>query len=211
MKYLIFGLLLMSTTLFAQNDKKAQDILNKISADVKALNSFYIEFNMDISNPATGEKSNDKGTGFVKGNKYYTSFGKNTLICNGLKVWTVVKDEKVTYQADVDSNDDALTPKKIMTIWESGFKSKYEKETTIDGKKVHQISLFPIKPGEVNYHTITLYVTSDSNELYQGILKTKDGGIMKYTITKLEKNKAVEDAKFVYNPQNFPGYQLVKD
>lgn len=211
MKYLVIGLLLFTGFAFGQSDQESQKILNSISKDIQSLKSFYIEFTMKVTNPSTGQNSNDKGLGYVMGNKYFASLGNNTLISNGLKSWTVVKEEKVTYQADVDDDEDALTPKKIMTIWEDGFKSRYDKKTTINGKSVHQISLFPTNPGEVNYHTIIIYVTTDNNQLYQGIMKTKDGSTMTYTINKFEKNKEVDNSKFVYNPKNYPGYQLIRD
>lgn len=212
MKYLFIGILFITSSLFAQSDKKSEDILNKMSTEIKGLSSFYIEFTMNVKNPATGENSNQKGFGYVKGDKYFASLGQNTLVSNAVKNWTIVKEEKVTYQSDVDLNDEeAMHPKKLMTIWENGFKSKYNKITKLDNKNVHQIDLFPVNPGKVNYHTITLYVDSDSNELYQAIMKTKDGSTMTYTINTFDKNKSVQDSKFVYNPQNYPGYQLIRD
>lgn len=212
MKYLLFVSLLITGTLFAQSDVESKKILDKVSKDIKGLSSFYMEFDVSIKNGATGENSNQKGTGYVKGEKYFATLGETTLISNSIKTWTVLKEEKITYQGDVDDNDDeALTPKKLMTIWESGFKSKYNKETTIAGQKVHQIDLYPTNPAKVNYHTITLYVEVGNNELFRAVMKTKDGSLMTYTINKLEKNKAVADSKFVYNPKDYPGYQLIRD
>lgn len=167
---------------------------------------------MHTKNKATGEDSKEKGSGYVKDNKYYAELGNNTLISNGFKSWTVVKDEKVTYQNDVDpSDDDAITPKKLMTIWENGFKSKYNKVEDINGKSYHQIGLFPTDPSKVNYHTVILYISVDSNQLYKAIMKTKDGGVVNYTINKFVKNKSVDASKFVYNPKKYPGYKLIRD
>jgi outer membrane lipoprotein-sorting protein len=167
---------------------------------------------MNVRNLATGENSNQDGLGFVKGEKYYAALGDNILISNAMKNWTVVKEEKVVYQSAVDYDDEeSMNPKKLMTIWEEGFKSKYVKQTTLNGKKVHQISLYPTNPGEVNYHTLTLFVGVDQPDLQRAIMKTKDGSTITYTINSFEKNKSVADAKFVYNPQKFPGYQLIRD
>lgn len=212
MRYLIIGLLFITSTLFAQSDKQSSTILNKVSSEMKAMSSFYMEFTVHTKNSATGEDSNIKGSGYVKGNKYYAVLGNNTLISNGFKSWSVVKDEKVTYQNDVDpDDDDAITPKKLMTIWENGFKSKYNKEVKIDGKSYHQIDLFPTNPANVNYHTITLFIGTETNQLYRAIMKTKDGGIVTYTINNFVKNKPVSDSQFVYNPQEYPGYKLIRD
>src|SRR5690554_2555822 len=140
MKYLFIGVLFITSALFAQSDQKSEQILNNISSDIKKLNSFYIEFNMTVQNSATGENSNQKGLGYVKGDKYYASLGQSILVSNAVKNWTIIKEEKVTYQSDVDLDDDeAMNPKKLMTIWESGFKSKYDKETLLNNKSVQQI------------------------------------------------------------------------
>ncbi|MDX1652917.1 MAG: outer membrane lipoprotein carrier protein LolA [Brumimicrobium sp.] len=212
MKYLVIAISLITSTLFAQSDEKSQNILDKMSSEIKGMNSFYVEFSMKVKNPDTGEDSKQSGHGYVKGNKYYAELGENVLISNGEKIWTVVKEEKVTYQSNAnDEDEESINPKKLMTIWEEGFKSKYVKEETLNGEKVHVIHLFPTKPGEVSYHTIILYISTKDNSLKQAVMKTKDGSTMTYTVTNLEKNKEVSDSKFVYNPQKYPGYQLIRD
>lgn len=212
MKYLMIFILLTTSTLFAQNDEKSEKILNEMSSDIKNLNSFYVEFEMHVKNSTTGEDSKQNGTGYVKGEKYYATLGQNILISNAQKNWTVVKEEKVTYQSDADQEDDeSINPKKLMTIWESGFKNKYAKQESLNGEKVHVINLFPTNPGEVSYHTIILYIGVDDNELKRAIMKTKDASTMTYTIEKFEKNKDIPDSKFVYNPQKFPGFKLIRD
>jgi outer membrane lipoprotein-sorting protein len=212
MKYIFIAIAFLTSSVFAQSDEKSENILNKMSSEIKGMESFYVEFTMNVKNEATGENSSQDGYGYVKGEKYYAALGDNVLISNAMKNWTVVKEEKVVYQSDVNYDDDeSMNPKKLMTIWEEDFKSKYVKATTLNSKKVHQINLYPTNPSEVNYHTITLYVGVDSKDLQKAIMKTKDGSTMTYAISKFDKNKSVTDNKFVYNPQKFPGYQLIRD
>ncbi|MEX2484498.1 MAG: outer membrane lipoprotein carrier protein LolA [Brumimicrobium sp.] len=212
MKYLIIALSLITSSLFAQTDDKSKSILDNMSKEIKELNSFYLEFEMNVNNPTTGEDSKQTGHGYVKGDKYFATLGDNILISNGQKNWTVVKEEKVTYQSNADEDDEeSINPKKLMTIWETGFKSKYTKEETLNGKKVHVINLYPTDPEEVSYHTIILYIQVNNSELQKAIMKTKDGSTMTYSVNKFEKNKEVEDSKFVYNPQKYPGFKLIRD
>jgi outer membrane lipoprotein-sorting protein len=212
MKYLMIFIVLATSTLFAQNDEKSEKILNSMSSEIRKLNSFYLEFEMHVKNATTGEDSKQKGTGYVKGDKYYATLGENILISNAQKNWTVVKEEKVTYQSDAGEEDEeSINPKKLMTIWETGFKNKYAKKETVNGQSVHVINLFPTNPGEVSYHTIILHIGVDNNELKKAIMKTKDGSTMTYSIDKFEKNKEIPDSKFIYNPQKFPGFKLIRD
>ncbi|MDX2360910.1 MAG: outer membrane lipoprotein carrier protein LolA [Crocinitomicaceae bacterium] len=211
MKFLITLLTFVSfaTVSFSQD---SQAILDKLSKKINSQTSFYVEFSATIKNTATGTDESETGKGWVKGNKYYASFGNNTIISNGLKTWTIVKEEKMVYVSDADEDDEeSINPKKLMTIWESGFKNKYIKETTVNGDAVHVINLYPNKPAEVDYHTIILYISKAKNELVKVVMKTKDGTTMTYLLTKFTANPEVGDSKFVFNSQKYPGYSVIKD
>ncbi len=193
-------------------DAKSQGILDKVSTKMKDYKSFYIEFSASVKNSASGVNESEIGKGWVKGNKFYASYGDNTIICNGTKTWTVVKEEKSVYESDASSNDDeSINPKKLMTIWETGFKNKYEKEENLNDEKVHVIYLYPKNPAKVDYHTIILYISKTDLELKKAIMKAKDGTAMTYSLTKFTPNSSVEDSKFVFDTKKYPGYTVIKD
>ncbi len=210
MKYFFVLLSLIGFTAFGQ-DAKADQILKQISDKVKSSSSFYMEFSANIKNASSGVNENNTGKGWVKGNKYYATYGEAVRLSNGKKVWTILKDDKMVYISDVDAGDAAMNPKQILTMWENGFKTKYEKETTLGNEAVHMINLYPKDPKKAEYHTITVYVSKASNELKKATMKGKDGTTMNYTVNKLQFNTAVEDSKFVFDKSKFPGYQIVED
>lgn len=212
MKYLVFLLTFLPFINNAQNDPKADAILDKVSAKMKSYSSFYIEFSAKTVNKSTGLNDAQTGKGWVKGNKYCASFGDNTILSNGMKTWTVVKEEKAVYEADASEDDEeGLNPKKLMTIWESGFKSKYEKETAVGNETCHEIKLFPTNAGDVEYHTVVVYVSKSSNNLKKAVMKMKDGTTMTYHLTKFEANTTVADSQFVFNSKKYPGYTVIRD
>jgi outer membrane lipoprotein-sorting protein len=211
MKLLLFAFSIISFVSFGQ-DSKAQGILDKLSTKMKAQKSFYIEFSATIKNASTGANESETGKGWVKGDKFYASYGENTIISNGTKTWTVMKSEKEVYESDASAGDEeSMNPKRLMTIWESGFKNKYQKEETLNGEKVHVIDLYPKNAGKVDYHTIVLYISKEDNELKKAIMKSKDGTTMTYSLTKFTSNATVEDSKFVFDIKKYPGYTLIKD
>lgn len=212
MKYLFIVVSIISFTAFGQTDDKSDKILNGLSKDIKALETFYMEFTMNVVNSATGENSTQKGYGYVKGEKFNAQLGENEIVSNGVKVWTIVNEEKVVYESDADEEDEeSINPKKLMTIWETGFKNKYVKESSLNGKKVHVINLHPTNPGDVQYHTIILYIAKDNSELMKAVMKTKDGSTMTYEISNFKRNLDISDSKFVYDPRKKPGFQLIRD
>ena len=199
----------LSQTVFAQS--KSQSVLNAVSTKIKGLKSFYVEFSANVKNSKSGLNQNQTGKGWVKGQKFYASYGGNTIISNGVKTWTVVKDGKTVYVSDANSNDDEnMNPKKLMTLWESGFNNSYTNESTLNGKAVHVIALTP-KNTKANYKSITLYIAKSSNDLSKAIMTSKDGTVMTYSVTKFTSNTTVEESKFVYDRKKYPGYKEVKE
>lgn len=212
MKFLLIAISIFSFTAFAQEkDTKSQAILDKLSTKIKGMKSFYIEFSASIKN-AAGANESEIGKGWVKGDKFYASYGDNTIISNGLKTWTIVKEEKTVYETDASGGDEeSINPKKLMTIWEKDFKNAFEKEETLNGEIVYVIKLVPKEPKKVDYHTIILYISKTNNELKKAVMKSKNGTTMTYSLTKFTANPTVEDTKFVYDSKKYPGYSLVKD
>lgn len=217
MKILLLAFAFISVVSFAQDNKdvkdtKAQGILDKLSSKMKAYKSFYIEFSSNIKNASTGTNESETGKGWVKDKKYYASYGDNTIISNGIKTWTIVKEEKSVYVTDANEDDEeSMNPKRLMTIWETGFKNKYEKEETLGGETVHVIYLYPKNAAKVNYHTIILYISKANNELKKAILKSKDATVMTYSLSKFVGNETIDDSKFVFDQKKYPGYKVIKD
>ena len=205
-------LVVLGTSVSFGQDAKSQGILDKLSTKMKGLKSFYIEFSANIKNTDSGQNENETGKGWVKGNKFYASYGENTIISNGVKTWTVIKEEKSVYESDASEDDEeSMNPKKLMTIWETGFKNKFDKEDKFGGETVSVISLFPKTPSKSDFHTIVLYIGKADNELKKAVMKTKDGTTMTYSLTKFTTNPDVDDAKFVFDKKKFPGYPVIKD
>jgi outer membrane lipoprotein-sorting protein len=196
---------------FSIAQSKSQTVLNAVSKKIKGLTSFYVEFSANVKNTKSGLNQNQTGKGWVKGSKFYASYGGNTIISNGVKTWTVVKDGKTVYISDATAEDDEnMNPKKLMTLWESGFNNAYSNESTLNGKTVHVISLTP-KNTKATYKSISLYIEKATNDLSKAIMTSKDGTVMTYSVTKFTSNPVVEDTKFIYDRKKYPGYKEVKE
>jgi outer membrane lipoprotein-sorting protein len=210
---LFLGLVFFSiSTSVAQTDvSKSQKILNKLSKKIKGLKSFSLEYSANIKNEDLKQNEDLSGRGYVKNNKYYATYGDNSIICNGLKTWTVIAKDKEVYESDNSEDSDGINPKKLMTIWETGFKNKYIKEDKISGDAVDVIDLYPKNAKTADYSSITLYISKAKNELKKAVMKSKDGTVMTYSVTKFTSNPEVSDSKFVFDKKNYPGYKVIKN
>ena len=120
---LLFTFIIASSSIMSQTSQ-SQDILNTLSSSMKKLQTFYVEFNANIKNSSTGVNESEKGKGWVKGSKYFATYGDITLLSDGKKTWTVINEEKSVYESYASDDEESMNPKKLMTIWENGFKKK---------------------------------------------------------------------------------------
>lgn len=190
---------------------KSQKILNKLSKKMKSLKSFYIEYSANIKNDELKQNDDFSGKGWVKNNKYYATYADNAIICNGLKTWTIITKDKEVYESDNSDDEDGINPKKLMTIWETGFKNKYIKEDKLSGESVDVIDLYPKNPKTADYNTIVIYISKSKNELKKAVMKSNDGSIMTYKVTKFTSNPEIKDTKFAFDKKNYPGYKVIKN
>jgi outer membrane lipoprotein-sorting protein len=211
MRYIFLFIAFLHLNNLSAQDAKSQAILDKLSLKIKNYKSFYIEFTALIKNTTSGQNDNENGKGWVKGDKYLANYGDNTIISNGVKTWSIAKDDKSVYESDNDDSDESLNPKKIMTLWENGFKNKYEKESKLNNETVHVINLYPKDVSKSDYHTIIIYISKTKNDLKKAIIKLKDGTTMTYSIGKLTVNPVIDDTKFLFDKKKYPDYNVIKD
>ena len=214
MKFFLFILwfsVLQVTMLHAQKETKSDKILTKLSKKIKGLKTFYVEYSASVKNEDLGQNDSYTGKGWVKNNKYFATYGDNTLISNGLKTWSIIGKDKEVYESNNSDEEESVNPKKLMTLWESGFKNKFIKSDKIGNDAVDVIELYPKIPEKSNYTTITVYIGSASNELKKAVMKTTDGTVMTYSVTKFTSNPEVKDTKFTFDKKNYPGYKVIKN
>lgn len=204
---LLFLLLLGSSTLWAQNgnneqtpkDPKAKAILEKLSKKNKTIKSAYLEFEYRLVNPTDKIDEKQQGKAWIKGDMYRLVLESVKRYSDAKTLWTIMDEEVQISNVETEGEEDnAFKPSKILTIFESGFNYKYDKEGTKDGKKVDIINLYPEK-ADKPYHTIKLYVDKSAQQIHAIEMKGKDGNNYTYTLKKITKNPQLNDAEFTYN------------
>lgn len=207
---LFIGLVTLSTS--AQVDTKAKIILDKVSKQTKEYKTIIVDFSMTITSQG-GTPIKQKGKAYMKGDKYYLSMPDQEIFCNGVNVWTYIKDDNECYVSEVDDaeSDNIVQPSELLTIWEKGFTYKYSKEMTYAGKQVHEIFLYPKDKKASKYHTIVVRIDKATHEVVYAHIKGKDGVHMKYSLTKLVKNTTISDSKFTFVKSKYPGVEIIEE
>lgn len=208
---------LLGTDILAQapadQDPKAKTILNEVSKNTKAYKTITAEYEQVILNKDKKQVDKQEGKIQVKGNKFRLEIPGNTIVSDGKTVWTHNKDaQEVTIKNFEPAGEDGLDPTKIFTMYETGYKYKYDKEEKRNNVTYHVISLFPtIKPDKKKYHTVKLFIDKAKKQVYEIRMMMKDGGTQTYTIKSLKPNENLSDNVFVFDTKGFKPDQVIDE
>lgn len=210
-KTIILPILMLFVSLANAQDDKAKQILDKVSAKTQDYESIYAKFQSNMKNKQSGINESQKGEIYIKGDKYKIDMGGQQVFSNGTKVWTYIKDENTCYVNYVSSdNGNSISPSEIFTIWESGYKYKYQKEATVNGKKTDIINLYPKKAESSKFHTIILSINKD-HALNTIEIRGKDGTVMRYVVLEMKTNLSLDNSKFVFLKSKHPGVEMIEN
>ena len=129
----------------AQSPEKAKALLDQVSSRVKSYQNIAIDFKYSMGNPRQNLNQESKGNVVLKGNLYVLDFMGTTRIFDGKKVYNIVpEDEEISISKYDDQKADDLTPAKMLTFFNSGYKYSWDILQNIKGRKIQYIKLNPV-------------------------------------------------------------------
>ena len=212
MKRILSVLFLLSIGLStqAQDAKKAKELLDEVSAKVKSYTNIVIDFKYSISNPA--EKINQESNGNVAldGNLYHLNFMGITKIFDGKKVYTIVpEDEEITIENFDASDDKAITPNKMLTFFNSGYKFAWDIPQNIKGRKIQYIKLTPNSTKD-SRKEILIGIDTQTKHIYNVIEVGKNGSKTTLTVNSFKTNQPLSKNHFTFTKSKYPNYYINK-
>lgn len=181
-------------------DPEAKKILDRLSAKTNQYTTVYAKFDYNLKNKDAGLDETMKGEVTIKGDQYRLKMAGQEIISDGEKLYTYIEDVKELQISYVEDNEDAsaFSPSELFTLYEKGFKYKYEGTATKDGQSVDVIKLYPEK-ADKPYHTVILYILKGTPQIHAMEVKGKDGNTYTYTITEFDPNKTVSASTFSFD------------
>ncbi len=193
-----------------EQDPKAKAILDEVSKTTKAYKTIAADvivtnFNKDkkaIEKPQTWKV-------MVKGQKFKLEIPGTTIVCDGKTLWNYNKDAKEVTIKNFDANNEEQNPSTIFTMYETGYKYKYDKEQAIGAVMCQCIDLFPaVKPEKKKFHTVKICINKAKKQIVQLKMMMKDGGTQQYDIKSMKPNTEMADALFVFDLKGFKSDQI---
>lgn len=218
--YIIYTLLFVSTitVAFAQKDKQATAILKEVSRKYKTYDVIKTNFVYTLESPQANVHETQTGTLIAKAktNKFkvtlYSQGKKPTvaqeLISNGKEQWTYLKKDNEVQLNNVASNDEALNPAHIFTIYEKGFKYTYTGEERKGGTSCQVIDMTPTD-AKKSIFKVRLYIDKAKKQIYSALIFDKNGNKYTYTMQTFVPNFKTSDQVFAFDVKAHPGVEVV--
>jgi outer membrane lipoprotein-sorting protein len=201
--------LLVSFTGQAQ-DKKAKELLDQVTAKIKTYNNVTIDFKYTLNNSKENINKESKGNLLLEGNKYVLNFMGITKIFDGKKSYTIVpEDEEITVSSLNDNDEKAITPSKMLTFFNSGYKFSWDILQDVKGRKIQYIKLVPTSAKDQRKE-ILLGIDSQTKNIYNVIEMGKNGTKTTLTVNSFKTNQPLSKNQFTFVASKYPNYYINK-
>ena len=192
----------------AQNSQKAKALLDEVSSKIKGYNNILIDFKYSVSNPAENLNQESKGNLALEGDKSVLNFMGTTRIYDGKKVYIIVpEDEEISISNFDEKSSDALTPSKLLTFFNSGYKYAWDITQNVTGRKIQYVKLTPTNPKDKT-KDVLIGIDIQTKHIYNLIQVEKDGTKTVFTINSFKTNQPLSKNHFTFTEGKYPNYYI---
>lgn len=205
---LIFLLFAISSQAFSQTDKKAKEILDKVSEKTKSYASISANFDFNMENADVDLKETSQGTIIIQGDQYKLSINGIEIFCDGKSQWTYMADASEVNISEAGSDcDGGLNPATIFTIYEEGFNYTYLGEFTNNKKQTYKIDLKPTE--EKEFSRVILEIDQNNYQIISAVMYGNDNNLYTIKVKTMETAKTYPAATFVFNATAHPNVDVI--
>src|SRR3970040_1579302 len=209
-KYILITALLFFSFSIQAQDKKAKLLLDQVTAKVKSYNTIVIDFKYSLNNAKENINQDSKGNVTMKGNQYVLNFMGVTKIFDGAKTYTIVpEDEEITISKVNEKDDSAITPSKMLTFFNSGYRYSMDILQDIKGRKIQYIKLIPTNAKDPRKEVL-LGIDVQTKHIYNLIEMGKKGTKTTLTVNSFKTNQPLSKNQFTFAESKYPNYYINK-
>ncbi|MBB1195093.1 outer membrane lipoprotein carrier protein LolA [Flavobacterium sp. SOK18b] len=209
-KMITFSILFLLTISVSAQDKKAKDLLDQVTAKVKSYNNITIDFKYSLNNSKENINQDSKGNVTMKGNQYVLNFMGVTKVFDGKKTYTIVpEDEEITISTVNEKDDNAITPSKMLTFFNSGYKYTMDIVQNVKGRKIQYIKLVPVSTKDQRKEVL-LGIDIQTKHIYNLIEIGKKGTKTTLTVNSFKTNQPLSKNQFTFAASKYPNYYINK-
>jgi len=208
--FLFSVLILVAGSLFAQQDTKAKEILDKLSQSSRSYKTIQIDFSFTLENKSGSLTETNEGSVALKGKRYRLNMPAMGMevFSDGIATWSyLTESNEVNITENDDESDAALNPANIYTIYEKGFNFTYVGQESIFGKTSQVIDLFPVDKAK-EFTKVRLYIDKVKLQILRATTYNKDGNIYTLSMKRMKTDQDLTDDYFKFDTAKYPKVEL---
>ena len=192
----LWMLALLPYCLSAQNDSRAEAILDKTLSSLSDSNGIRADFG-----------GTENGFLLLKGEKFYLNNGNIQSWYDGETQWSYVADtEEVNVSYPTPEELQGINPYLILMRYKSDFNYSYKGELTKNGVKGHEVILRPKQSGGMDL--IRVFISKTHQPL---AMKVEQNGktVSEINVTSFRTDQRLEDGMFRFNRSLYPHAEII--
>lgn len=200
-------ILFFSLSVQAQ-DKKAKVLLDEVTAKVKSYNNITIDFKYTLNNSKEKINQESKGNVIMKGNQYVLNLMGVTKLFDGKKMYTInPEDEEVSISKYNEKDANSVTPSKMLTFFNSGYKYNWDISQNVKGRKIQYIKLTPNNTKD-SRKEILLGIDTQTKNIYNLIEVGKNGTKTSIVVNSFKTNQPLSKNQFTFVESKYKNYYI---
>ena len=192
-----------NTIAISQNSTEAENLLNKVSENIKSYDNIYINYTYTLFNSEEDINQTNKGSFVTEDDKWKFVMLDVTRIFDGDKLYTISPDdEEVTISTQNPDDESTITPNKMLYFYEEGYNFEMDIVQYVGRKKIQYVKLIPMdSDAEIKY--ILLGVDVEFNQIYKVIETGINDTQTTIAIVDFEVNLPLEESLFVFDKEKY--------
>ena len=191
-------------------DKKAKALLDEVTSKIKGYDNIIIDFKYSLNNLKENINQESKGNVTMKGNMYVLNLMGVTKMFDGKKTFTInPEDEEVSISKLNEKDDNAITPSKMLTFFNTGYKYNWDILQNVKGRKIQYIKLTP-NSSKDQRKEILLGIDIQTKNIYNLIEVGKNGTKTTLTVNSFKTNQPLSKNQFIFDASKYPKYYINK-
>lgn len=194
----------------AQNDAKAESLLNEVSQKIKTYKNISLDFKYELNNISENINQETRGDVVIEGEKYKLNVLGITRIYDGKTLYTISpEDEEVTISSDNTDEEGTITPSKMLSFYEDGYTYKMDIIQNVRGRKIQYVKLNPIDTNS-EIKNILLGIDATTKHIYNLIENGKNGTKTTLTVNSFKTDEPISKTLFTFDESKYSDYFINK-
>jgi outer membrane lipoprotein-sorting protein len=200
--------LLIVTSLFSQNSKPAETLLNEVYSTAQNYENISVDFKYVLENDSEDIKQETRGDVIMKGDKYVLNVLGITRLFDGKKLYTISpEDEEVTVSSDNSEDENNMTLSKMMSFYKDGYNYNMDIIQNVEGRKIQFVKLNPI---DTNAEVKDIYLGIDLNtkHIYKLIEIGVNGTKTTLIVNSFKTDEPISETLFTFDQNKYKDYYI---